>query len=174
MRKEKHFLLDEVKEQIEQDGSFLVMRYAKLSANKIAELRREVKKLGGNVEVMRKRILQRASHEAGIDLENMDLAGHIGLIYNGHDPLETTKFVYNFSQQNEKAIEVVGGRFDGRLYHAADVAMLSKLPSKDEMRAQFLGLLEAPMAQNLAVMEAILTSVVYCLDNKAKEGTENS
>ncbi len=168
MRKEKQLLLDEVKDQIEQDGSFIIMRYAKLSANKLGELRREIGKMGGNVEVMRKRILLRASREAGIELDSVDLAGHIGVVYGGNDPLETTKFVYKFSQQNEKAIEVVGGRFEGQLYKAADVAMLSQLPSKDEMRAQFLGLLEAPMAQTLAVMEAIMSSVIYCLDNKVK------
>ncbi len=168
MRKEKQLLLDEVKEQIEQDGSFIVMRYLKLSANKIAEFRREIRKMGGNVEVMRKRILLRASRAAGIELESVDLAGHIGLVYGGKDPLETTKFVFQFSQQNDKSIEVVGGRFDGQLYHAADVVTLSQLPSKDEMRAQLLGLFEAPMAQTLAVMDAIMSSVVYCLDNKVK------
>jgi large subunit ribosomal protein L10 len=36
------------------------------------------------------------------------------------------------------------------------------------MRAQFLGLLEAVPAQTLGVMDALLTSVVYCLDNKSK------
>ena len=52
---------------------------------------------------------------------------------------------------------------------ASDVERLSKLPSKDEMRAQFLSVLEAPMSQTLAVMEALLTSVPYCLDNKCKQ-----
>jgi large subunit ribosomal protein L10 len=52
------------------------------------------------------------------------------------------------------------------MYNAADVEIMSQLPSKDVMRAQFLGLLEAPMAQTLAVMEALISSVVYCLDNK--------
>jgi len=168
MRQEKHLLLDEVKEQIEKDSSFIIMRYAKLSANKMGELRREIGKMGGNVEVMRKRILLRASRAAGIELESIDLAGHIGLVYGGHDPLETTKFVYQFSQQNEKAIEVIGGRFDGQLYKGSEVLTLSQLPTKDEMRAQFLGLLEAPMAQTLAVMDAIMSSVIYCLDNKVK------
>ena len=48
---------------------------------------------------------------------------------------------------------------------------LSLTASKDEMRAQFLGLLEAPLAQTLAVMDAVLSSVVYCLDNKSKEAS---
>ena len=50
---------------------------------------------------------------------------------------------------------------------------MSKLPSKDEMRAQFLGTLEAPMAQTLAVMDALLTSVVHCLNNKVQLDEQN-
>lgn len=168
MRQEKQLLLNEVKEQIEHFDSFVIMRYLGLSANKASEFRREVAKTGGGVEVMRKRLLVKAAQAAGITLDAESLSGHIGLVYAGTDPIETTKLVFKFSQENEKRIEVVGGRFEGTLYSAADVEKLSKLPSRDEMRAQFLGLLEAPMAQTLAVMDALLTSVVHCLDNKCK------
>ena len=41
-----------------------------------------------------------------------------------------------------------------------------KLPAKDEMRAQLLGLFEAPMSQTLSTMESLLTSVMHCLENK--------
>lgn len=169
MRKEKQFLLDEVKEQIDQDGSFAIMSYLGLSANKAAEFRREVNLMGGNVEMVRKRILIKAASAAGIELDLEQLPGHIGLVFGGEDPFATTKFIFKFSQDNNKAIQVVGGRYDGQLYNAVDVAALAQLPGKDEMRAQFLGLLEAPMAQTLSVMDAIITSVVYCLDNKAKQ-----
>ena len=101
------------------------------------------------------------------------LPGHIGLVFAGQDPIETTKAVYKFSQESNNALQVVGGRLDGQLYNAADVEKLSKLPGKDEMRAQLLGTLEAPMAQTLAVMEALLASVVYCLDNKCKQESSN-
>lgn len=168
MIKEKQLLLNEVKEQISKHGSFVVMRYASLTANKAGEFRRGISKLGGDVEVMRKRILRKAASTIELDISNIDLSGHIGLVYGGHDPLETTKFVFKFSQDNGKAIEVVGGRFEGQLYSGPEIAMLSQLPSKDQMRAQFLATLEAPMAQTLAVMNALLTSVAYCLDNKAK------
>ena len=55
---------------------------------------------------------------------------------------------------------------------AEDVKAISELPSQDEMRAQFVGLLEAPMTQTLSVMQALLTSIMYCLENKAKAGQE--
>lgn len=169
MRKDKQLLLDEIKDQIKQNDSFVVMRYIGLSANKANNFRREVGKLGGSVGVMRKRVLVKAAEAAGVTLDVKELPGHIGLVYAMKDPLEVAKFVIKFSTDNDKVLEVVGGRIDGQLYNATDVDALSKLPSKDEMRAQFLGTLEAPMAQTLAVMEALLSSVVYCLDNKSKE-----
>lgn len=174
MRQDKQLLLNEIKGQIDHYGSFVVMRYTKLTANKANNFRREVGKLGGNVEVMRKRVLIKAAEAAGVSLNLKELPGHIGLVYAIKDPIEMTKFVIQFSQQNDKAIEVVGGRIDGQLYNAADVDTLSKLPGKDEMRAQLLSVFEAPMAQTLAVMDALLSSVVYCLDNKAQLGQENA
>lgn len=170
MRDEKQLLLDEIKGQITQyNGSFVLMRYLGLSANKANEFRREVGKTGGNVEIVRKRVLIKAAEAAGVALDLDALPGHIGLVFSGKDPIETTKVVFKFSQETNNAIEVIGGRIEQQLYSGADIEALSKLPGKSEMRAQLLGTLEAPMAQTLAVMEALLTSVAYCLDNKAKQ-----
>jgi len=168
MRREKQLLLDEVKDLIDQYGSFILMRYFKFSANAANQFRRNVAKTGGNVEVLRKRILIKAAEAAGAKLD-VDLPGHIGLVLLGKDPLETTKAVFKLSKETDKAVEVIGGRFEGKLYNAAEMEKLSKLPGRDEMRAQLLSVLEAPMAQTLAVMDAVLASVVYCLDNKCKQ-----
>jgi large subunit ribosomal protein L10 len=171
MRQEKQLLLDEVQGHLKKSDSFLIMRYKGLSANKANDFRGNVAQKGALFEVVRKRILVKAAHELGIKIDLDALDGHIGLVFAGQDPLETAKFVFKFGEDNDKAVQVIGGRFEGRLYNAAEMETLSKLPSKDEMRAQFLSVLEAPMSQTLAVMEAVLSSVVYCLDNKSKQGS---
>lgn len=168
MRKEKQLLLDEVQGQIEQNSSFVIISYSSLTANAANDFRREIAKNGGSMEMVRKRILIKAAQAAGVQLDEATLPGHIGLVFTGKDPIETTKLVFRF-RQDSKAVEVMGGKLDGQLYNGADIEMISNLPSKDEMRAQFLSVLEAPLSQTLAVMEAILTSVVYCLDNKSKQ-----
>lgn len=170
MRKEKQLLLDEVKNQIGEYPSFVIMRYSSLKANDANQFRSDIAKIGGSYEVMRKRLLLKAAAETGVQLDLAALPGHIGIVYAGSDPIETTKLVFKFGQDKEKAVEVLGGRFDGQLYNAAQMEMLSQLPSKDEMRAQFLGTLEAPMAQTLAVIDALLTSVCHCLENKSQQG----
>lgn len=169
MREEKQLLKQEIFDKIVKHPAFVVMQYAGLTANAANDFRREVRKMGGDVAVVRKRVLLKAAEDAGINMEFATLDGHIGLVFLGGDPIETTKFVYKFSQEREKAITVLGGRIEGQLYPGSDVEKLSQLPNKTEMRAQFLGLLEAPMSQTLAVMEALLTSVAHCLENKCKK-----
>jgi large subunit ribosomal protein L10 len=97
------------------------------------------------------------------------LPGHIGLIFATKDPLEIVKATCKFSQDNEDAFLLLGAKVEGEMLSGKDVVMMSKLPSKDQMRAQLLGLFEAPMAQVLSVIEASLSSVVYCLDNKVAQ-----
>lgn len=171
MKAEKQLLLDEVTNQLKSRAAFVIMRYQSLDANKANSFRREIANLGGNVEVVRKRLLIKAAETLGVKLDLEALPGHIGIVLAGQDPIETTKAVFRFSQDNDKAVEVIGGQFEGQLYTGEQVKALSMLPSKDEMRAQFLSTLEAPMAQTLAVLDALLTSVVYCLDNKSKQDT---
>lgn len=174
MREDKKYLTNTIDAGIAHHGTFVMMNYKGITANKMNQFRREVATLGGDVIMMKKRILLKACADKGIDLGLKDLPGHISVVFGGNDPFETTKLVFKFRQESDKQVNVLCGQFEGKLYNGTDVETLSKLPSKDEMRAQFLATLEAPMAQTLAVMEALLSSVVYCLDNKSKEGQEGS
>jgi large subunit ribosomal protein L10 len=169
MKTEKELLKREIKDKIEHFESFVIMQYTKLTANTANDFRREIGKMGGDVEMVRKRVLLKAAEDAGVALDLSSLPGHIGIVFFGKDPIESTKTVIKFSQDRDKIIQVIGGRFDGQLYTGADVERLSTLPGKDEMRAQLLSVLEAPLSQTLAVIEALLASVPYCLDNKSKE-----
>lgn len=169
MRKEKTLHLSEIQKPV-ASHSFLVLKY-KMSANTANSFRRELGKSGSYLEVTRKRLLLKAAKESGLDLKYNSLDGHIGVVFAPLNPLDVTKAVFKFGSDNAETIEVVGGRIDGQLYNGTDMEKLSKLPSMDEMRSQLLSVFEAPLSQTLATMEAILSSVVYCLDNKCKEQT---
>lgn len=168
MRQEKQLLLDEIKNKIEDANSFVFTRYKGLGANLANDLRTELAKSGSELEVVRKRVFIKAALEAGIEVDLKLLEGHIGLVFTGEDAVVTAKTLVEFEKDTKGVVEVLGGHFEGKLCDASQVEKLSSLPGKDEMRAQFLGLLEAPMSQTLAVMEALLCSVPFCLENKVK------
>lgn len=172
MRAEKQLLLDDIKDMISGSKALVFASYKKFEPNSTASFRSTLSKSGGALEVVKKRVLIKAAQVAGFELDHSQLQGHIAIVIANQDPVQTTKVLYKFCQENENVLQVLGGRFEGALCSASDVEMISKLPEKDEMRAQLLGTFEAPLSQTLAVIEALLTSVVYCLDNKSNE--ENS
>ncbi len=169
MRPEKQFLLDEIKDKIGKAQALVLTSYSRLQPNAVAGFRSNLSKLGGSLEVVRKRVLIKACQVAGVSIDPSMLKGHIAVVFADVDPVQTTKLIYQFSQDNGDVLKVLGGRFEGAVCSSQDVEQISKLPSKDEMRAQFLGTLEAPMSQTLAVIEALLTSVVHCLENKSQQ-----
>ena len=171
MRPEKQFLLDDVKDRIDNAKGLVLARYERLDPNLAANFRSLVANSGGSFEVVKKRILIKAAQNSGMSLDRNALNGHIGVIFADEDPVNVTKLVYKFSQENQEVFQVLGGSFEGKICSAADMKEISKLPSKDEMRAQFLGLLVAPLEQTLSTFEALLTSVMHCLENKTQTTT---
>jgi large subunit ribosomal protein L10 len=172
MKKEKQFLLDEIKNQIESSGSFITVQYTKVPANTANNFRREMEKIGNSFEVVKKRLFIKVLDTMGLKCDLSALPGHVGLVFARQDPIETTKAIVKFSKGNENSFALIGGRVDGQLIDVKDVERLSKLPSKDQMRAELLGLFEAPMAQTLSVMDGLVSSVVYCLANKADQAAQ--
>jgi len=171
MRAEKQYLLEEIKEGIDQSELMMVMSYQKLDANMTANFRKEVGKSGGTMLVVKKRVFLKAAEFAGFVLNRVDLGGHVGLVFSGEEAVTTTKSVYNFAKENEETLQILGGHFQKRLCTPKDFEKISKLPSLEQMRAELLGVLQAPMADTLSVMQALLTSVIYCLDNKANQNS---
>ena len=172
MRQEKQLLLDEIKDKIEGSSAIVLTKYQSLTPDLSASFRKALLETGGSFTAVRKRLLWKAAKENGIDLDLDALEGHIGIVVASDDPIPTTKAVFDFAKNNKETLEILAGQFEGRLCSAEEVTAIAKLPSKDEMRAQFLGLLEAPMSQTLSVMEALLTSILHCMENKNKDGSE--
>jgi large subunit ribosomal protein L10 len=169
MRPEKQLLLDEIKENIEQSKALVVTQYNNLSPLMSWGLSSKLAKDNSFFQVVKKRLFIKAAKECGLVLSLDILEGNIAIAYFKDDLISPTKTIVQFGKENSNTIKVLSGRFEGQIYDAKDIEVLSKLPTLDVMRSQFLGLLEAPMTQTLSVMESMLTSIMYCLENKANE-----
>lgn len=167
MRQEKSLLLQEIKDKIEASKAIVLASYKQMSPNVAAGFRMDIAKTGGTFEIVKKRMLIKAAEKSGFSIDRSDLNGHIGVIFADADPVQITKCVYEFRKANKDIFAVVGGRFEGKPCTEKDLEIISNLPSQDEMRSQLLGLFEAPMSQTLSVVEAMLCSVIFCLENKA-------
>lgn len=174
MREEKQLLLDEVKEKIDGSQGFIIARYEGLTAKKARAFRDAIAGAEGDFEVVRKRVFSKAAEAAGIKLGEMNLEGHVGVIFAKKDALILSKIAMKYGEDNKgkdnkKELQILGGMIDGTICSGPEVEQLAQLPSLDQLRSQFLSLLEGPLSGTVGVVQSALTSLLYCVDEKAKK-----
>ena len=172
MRPEKQLLLDEIKEKINDSNAFIITKYQNLNSLAIYDFRNKVAKTKGEFEVVRKRMFLKAVKDCNINIDPEMLEGHVGVVFSQGDIVEAAKTVVEYGKKNNDAITVLCGLSEGQILDSQQVIVISTLPDKNTMRAQLIGLFEAPMSQTLATMDALMTCVMHCLDNKAKKNEQ--
>ena len=170
MREEKQLLLDEITDKINASTGFIVANYQEFTSARAREFRNLLSEVDGEFEIVRKRVFLKAAESLGLKFELSQLTGHIGLIFANDDSTRLAKDAVKYSEENSNCVCMLGGRIDGEQCTGEEIIALAKLPGINELRAQMVGLLEAPMAQTVAVMQAALTSVLYCMEEKSKQG----
>lgn len=168
MRKEKQLLLDEIKQKIDASTAMIVARYDKLEPNASWQFRDALAKQGSLFEVVRKRLFLKAAEQAGIQIDESLLKGHVGVVFiNQPDAMAPAKTIYKFSEENGQILEVLCGQIEGKVMPATEIEVLSKLPGIDEMRATLLALFTSPMSQMLSVLEAVMAEPLSILEQKS-------
>jgi large subunit ribosomal protein L10 len=167
MREEKKLLLDDLNDKIDSASSIIVTKYENVTPSEIWNLRDKLGKSSSEMEVVKKRVFVKAFEKSGYKCKIEELDGHIAIVFIKDDPVEAIKALFEFSEDTKK-LTVLKGELDKKTYSAEDLLILSKLPSKDDLRAQFLSVLEAPMAGCVSVMNSLLTSVLYAIEEKTK------
>jgi len=169
MRAEKELLLGEIQDKIVASKSFIIAKYKSFSPQVSWELAKVLKDNGCNFEVVKKSVFFKAAQKAQISIDKDSLSGQIGVLFVNNDPIMATKTLCQFSEDNGELFTILSAFIDGKMYNAQDAVAMSKLPSLNVLRAQFLSVLEAPMAENVAVMQSVLTSIIFCIINKCQK-----
>lgn len=168
MRAEKKLLLDEIMEGFNNSSAFIIAKHNGLKPEESWKFSELLGKNKSRFMVVKKRLLKLAVKDMDMDLSG--LSGHAGVVFIDGDAMESLKTVVDFRKSVEDKLEIITGQLEGKFYSSEDFEKLATLPSKDQMRAEIVGLLEAPMAQTLSVIKSLLTAVIHCLENKKAKG----
>jgi large subunit ribosomal protein L10 len=153
----KTLMLNEVSGHLSSSKNIILTKFGKFNPSNGWELRKELAKVGAKIKVSPKNILRKAASNQNINFDEAAFAGDVGvgMILTNDETAPALKIILKHIAANaEDKFEFLGGHIDGELLNAEQVKVLASLPSRDELRAQFLALLAAPMSQTLSVMEA--------------------
>ncbi len=169
-RPEKKAAIAEINDAVKNSSFCFVLNYGGLTVAAFSVLRAKLREAKAAVKVVKNAYLAQAFEAKGWTADEALLSGPTAMITGDGDPAEIAKLIVEFLKKNETA-SVKGANLEGKALAAADVDALSKLPSKDVLRAQLLAVFMAPATSLVRVFTAPLTGVLYALKAKMdKEG----
>ena len=146
-------LSDCIKDGIKNNSGVFLMSYSNLSSLQVSDLRKNLKKVGADMQVSKNSIARRSL----IDLEFEGLASQIAqqtaFIWGNKDSVEISKVLVKFTETAEN-INIQGGLLEGRVLNKEDVKVLSDLPSRQVLLSSLLGTIQSPLTRLLHAMNA--------------------
>jgi large subunit ribosomal protein L10 len=151
-RTQKHAFVAGLNKGLGHADAMVVAHYRGLTVKQLQALRRAMKAAETTVQVSKNRLAKLAFKGTAFESLNDLMVGPTVLAY-GNDALAATKIAQEFADKND-AMVILGGMMNGKKLSAADVKMLSKMPTMNEIRGKLVGLLQAPGGQIARVLKA--------------------
>lgn len=162
-KQDKKKIIKDVTEKLKSSKALVFANYQGVSVKDITLVRRELRKSGSSWQVLKKTLLNLALKDAGIEVNARELSGQIGVAFS-QDEVAAAKVIADFIKANkETTFSIEGGALGEKALSAVEVKALAKLPSQDELRAQLVGTLQAPIASFVRVLGGNLSGLVQVL-----------
>jgi large subunit ribosomal protein L10 len=169
-KERKEELVEQYVELLANSRAVFLSDYTGLDMKRLTALRAEVRKVEGAFHVTKNTLLFLALEQSGKPVPTDLLSGQLATSFALKEAPALAKALVDFAKSDERFI-IRAAILGNDILTGAQVEALASLPSLDELRAQIIGLLNAP-AQNLAgIVAGGVRQLVNVLDAYArKEG----
>ena len=123
-----------------------------LTVAEMEDLRGRLRTAGGAFKVVKNRLALKALDVTEGSDHHALFKGPVGIAY-APDAVTAAKVTAEYAKANDKFV-VLGGFMGEKILDAKGVETLSKLPSLDQIRASFLGLLNTPATRIAGIAQA--------------------
>ena len=166
-REDKARVIEELTEKL-KSNSVVLVDYKGINVAQSDRLRARSRESGVEFVVAKNTLAQIAADRAGIEDISELLVGPTAIAFS-EDPVTGAKLMDEFSNEID-AFELKGGLLDsGRVVDAAEVARLSRLPGREQLIAQVVGGIQAPLAGLVTVLNGTIRNLAILLNQVAEQ-----
>jgi large subunit ribosomal protein L10 len=152
-RAHKAEAIETLKGVLADSGAVVVTHYMGLTVAEMTDLRGRLRKEGASLKVVKNTLVQKALDGVAGEAGDALFRGPVAIAY-GPDAVSAAKVVTQYAKDNDK-FTVVGGLLgQTTVLDLKAVSALATLPSLDQIRAQLIGLLNAPATKVAGVLQA--------------------
>ncbi len=158
-RTEKQELIEELHKEFAASPHVVLVDFRGLDVPSVTEFRRKVKASGSRYRVVKNSLALRAAKGTALEKLEGRFEGTTGVAYTGDDPVALAKVLTDFAKDHPELAVKAGVVSGDQVLDAAGVKTLSTMPGLAELRAQLLGLLQAPATQLVRLLATPATQL---------------
>ena len=157
-RKQKEAVIGEISEKLSDAQSVVLAEYRGLTVGEMTQLRVNARSSGVYLRVLKNTLAKLAVKGTPFEGLSGDMVGPLAYGISD-DPVAAAKVLSDFSKTNDKFLIKVGA-MPNQVMSAADVSVLAKMPSRDELLSKLLGTMQAPIAKFVQTLNEVPTKFV--------------
>jgi large subunit ribosomal protein L10 len=169
-REEKAAVIEQVAGQIREAEAIFAVDYRGLSVTDAAELRTRLVEAGATFRVVKNRLTSRAADAAGAESLKEILEGPTALTFvaGDGDAALAAKAIAQSRRANTLAFK--GGQMGGDTLSIEQIEAISRLPSRDTLQGQFVGVLASPLTTLVRGLASMISGLASQLQQIQEQG----
>ncbi|MFC1883922.1 50S ribosomal protein L10 [Thermodesulfobacteriota bacterium] len=171
-REEKRDLVERLRGRLEKVSGTFVVDYKGLNVEAISKLRKELRDVDAEFEVVKNRLLKLASEDTDTGLCKEHMQGPTAIAYSYDDVIGPAKVLMKFAKDFDQ-LDVKVCQISGKLIDKAGVKRLADLPGREELLAQTLSVMQAVPASFVRILGGMISQLMNVLKaiEKQKEAS---
>ena len=170
-RTDKEKLIAEYQEGLATAPHAFLLGFKGITVPQATELRNRVRATGGEYLVVKNNLALRAIDSTALAALEEHFAGPTAVVYSTKDPVALAKALTDYAK-DVPAIEFKAGMVERRAVAAGQIKEIAQLPSREQLIAKLLYLLQSPIVRFARVLAAVPQSLVVVLDQVRKQKEE--
>jgi large subunit ribosomal protein L10 len=154
-REDKQAVVAEISAQVARAQTIVLAEYRGIAVGDLTKLRAKAREQKVYLRVLKNTLARRAVEGTAFAALAEQMTGP--LIYGiSEDAVGAAKVVNDFARTNDKLV-IRSGAFEGKVLDKAEVQALANIPSREELLAKLLGVMQAPVSGFARALAALAT-----------------
>jgi large subunit ribosomal protein L10 len=171
-REQKAAAIEEVAGQIQESEAVFAVDYRGISVPQAAELRTRLTEAGARFRVVKNTLTMRAADQAGAESLKEVLEGPTAFTFvlaDGGDVALAAKALATFRREHD-VVAFKGGLMNGDALTVEQLEALSRLPARDVLHGQLVGMIASPITGLVRVLNALISGLAIQLGQIRDQG----
>jgi large subunit ribosomal protein L10 len=171
-RDQKAVAIEEIATQIDESNAIFAVDYRGITVPQVAELRAKLRDADATFKVVKNSLTERAADQAGAETLKEYLAGPTALTFVRGDAATAAKAIADYAKATQ-LLPFKGGVMDGTTLDVEQLRSLSRLPSREVLYGQLVGVVASPVSglvRTLAALVGGLASALGQVQQKKESG----